>query len=64
MPQQWRLYLYRRSRAGATPEELQRETGMSADEVALRVEAARLCFERQCIVAASMRGERDEIVQA
>jgi hypothetical protein len=49
MPQQWRLYLYNRSRAGATPEDLQRECGMPADEIALRVEAARLCFEKQCL---------------
>ena len=52
MPQQWRLYLYRRSRAGATPEDLERELGLPAEEIALRVEAARLCFEKQCVVAA------------
>jgi len=51
MPQQWRLYLYSRSRAGATPEELEQEIQMPADEIALRVEAARLCFERQCLFA-------------
>jgi hypothetical protein len=51
MPQQWRLYLYNRSCAGATPEELQKEIGMPVEEIALRVEAARLCFEKQCLVA-------------
>ena len=51
MPQQWRLYLYRRSCAGATPEELQQEMGLPADEIAVRVEAARLCFEKQCLIA-------------
>jgi hypothetical protein len=47
----WRLYLYNRSRAGATPEELGRELEVPADEIALRVEAARLCFEKQCLLA-------------
>jgi hypothetical protein len=51
MPHQWRLYIYCRSRAGATPEQLQNETGLPAEEIALRVEAARLCFEKQCLVA-------------
>ena len=51
MPQQWRLDLYRLSCAGATPEQLQREFGLPAEEIALRVEAARLCFEKQCVVA-------------
>jgi hypothetical protein len=51
MPQQWRLHLYRRSCTGATPEQLQREFGLPAEEIALRVEAARLCFEKQCLVA-------------
>lgn len=51
MPQQWRLYLYHRSCDGATPEELQEEIGMPVDEITLRVEAARLCYEKQCLVA-------------
>jgi hypothetical protein len=51
MPQHWRLYLYRRSRAGATPEQLQNELGWPEEEIALQVEAARLCFEKQCLVA-------------
>jgi hypothetical protein len=51
MPQQWRLDMYRRSCAGATPEQLQKEFGLPAEEIALRVEAARLCFEKQCLVA-------------
>ena len=51
MPQQWRLYIYRRSCAGATPEQLQKELGLPVDEIALRVEAARLCFEKQCVMA-------------
>jgi hypothetical protein len=51
MPQQWRLDLYRLSSAGATPEQLQREFGLPAEEIALQVEAARLCFEKQCLVS-------------
>ena len=51
MPQQWRLDLYRLSCAGATPEQLQREFGLPAEEIALQVEAARLCFEKQCLVS-------------
>ena len=51
MPQQWRLDLYRLSCAGATPEQLQRKFGLTAEEIALQVEAARLCFEKQCVVA-------------
>jgi hypothetical protein len=51
MAQQGRLYLYSRSRAGATPEELRRECGIPADEIALHVEAARQCFEKQCLAA-------------
>lgn len=57
MPQHWRLYLYRRSRAGATPEQLQKELGWPAEEIALQVEAARLCFEKQCLVANFTNGE-------
>ena len=51
MPQQWRLDLYRLSCAGATPEQLQRNFGLPAEEIAIRVEAARLCFEKQCVLA-------------
>jgi hypothetical protein len=51
MPQQWRLNLYKRSRDGATPAQLQKEFGLPAEEIELRVEAARLCFEKQCLVA-------------
>jgi len=58
MPQQWRFYLYRRSCAGATPEQLQKELGLPAEEIALRVEAARLCFEKQCFLA-NLRGADD-----
>ena len=51
MPQQWRLDLYRLSCAGATPEQLQRDFGLPAEEIAIRVEAARLCFEKQCAIS-------------
>ena len=62
MPQQWRLDMYRRSCAGATPEQMQREFGLPAEEIALRVEAARLCFEKQCRVAGmEMRAEVDGV---
>lgn len=51
MPQLWRIYLYKRSLDGASPEQLQREFGLPADEIATRVEATRLCFEKQCLLA-------------
>jgi hypothetical protein len=51
MPQQWRLYLYKRSCEGATSEQLQKELGMPAEELEVRLEAARLCFEKQCLLA-------------
>ena len=57
MPQQWRLDLYRRSCAGATPEQLQREFGLPAEEIARKVEAARLCLEKQCLVATLRNAE-------
>lgn len=57
MPQRWRLDLYRRSCAGATPEQLQREFGMPAEEIALQIEAARLCFEKQCLIASLRNAE-------
>jgi hypothetical protein len=60
MPQQWRLEIYRRSCAGATPEQMQREFGLPAEEIALRVEAARLCFEKQCLVAGVEMGAEVE----
>jgi hypothetical protein len=56
MSQHWRLY-QRRSRAGATPEQLHKELGWPAEEIALQVEAARLCFEMQCLVANVTSGE-------
>jgi hypothetical protein len=51
MPQLWRIYLYKRSLDGASPEQLQREFGLPADEIATRIEATRLCFEKQCLLA-------------
>ena len=51
MPQQWRLDLYRLSCAGATAEQLQQKFDLPAEEIALQLEAARLCFEKQCVVA-------------
>ena len=64
MPQQWRLEIYRRSCAGATPEQMQREFGLPAEEIALRVEAARLCFEKQCLVAGvEMRAEVEGVAR-
>ena len=51
MPQLWRIYLYKRSLDGASPEQLQHEFGLPADEIATRVEATRLCFEKQCLLA-------------
>ena len=47
MPQLWRIYIYQRSRDGATPEQLQKEMGLAAEEIGVCLEAARLCFERQ-----------------
>ena len=52
MPQLWRIYLYKRSLDGASPEQLQREFGLPAEEIATRIEATRLCFEKQCLLAA------------
>ncbi len=51
MPQLWRLYIYKRSRDGASPEQLQRELGLPAEELATCLEAARLCFEKQVLFA-------------
>ena len=48
MPQLWRLYMYKRHRDGASVDELKLEIGMPAEEVALQLEAAKLCFEKQC----------------
>jgi hypothetical protein len=49
MPQYWRIYMYQRNRDGISPEQLQRELGLPAEEIATRLEAARLCFEKQCV---------------
>ena len=49
MPQYWRIYMYQRNRDGISPEQLQRELGIPAEEIATRLEAARLCFEKQCV---------------
>ena len=51
MPQLWRIEMYRRSLRGASPEQLEREFDMPADEIQMRIEAARLCFEKQCLLA-------------
>jgi len=51
MPQLWRIEMYRRSLRGASPEQLEREFDMPADEIEMRIEAARLCFEKQCLLA-------------
>jgi hypothetical protein len=48
MPQLWRLYMYKRHRNGATVDELQLETGIPAEQIAIQLEAAKLCFEKQC----------------
>jgi len=47
MPQLWRIYMYQRNRYGASPEQLQTELGLPAEEIGMRLEAARLCFEKQ-----------------
>ena len=47
MPQLWRIYMYQRSRDGATLEQLQQELGLAAEQIGVCLEAARLCFERQ-----------------
>ena len=61
MPQLWRIYMYKRSLDGASPEQLQREFGLPADEIATRIEATRLCFEKQCLLATlSSFGERTD----
>jgi len=59
MPQRWRINLYKRKRQGASPEQLQNEFGMPAEEIAKHIEAARLCFERQWLVASFH--ERSEV---
>ena len=48
MPQHWRMQMYKRHREGAPVDLLEREFGLTAEEIAMRVEAARLCFEKQC----------------
>jgi len=42
MPQYWRIYMYQRNRDGISPEQLQCELGIPAEEIAARLEAARL----------------------
>ena len=51
MPQLWSLYLYQRNRAGASLDQLQKEFDIPAEEIEARLEAARLCFEKQCVIA-------------
>lgn len=51
MPQLWRIEMYKRSRDGASPEQLETEFGLPAEEIERRLEAARLCFEKQCLLA-------------
>ena len=55
MPQLWRIYLYKRSLEGASPEQLEGEFGLPADEIAIYLEATRLCFEKQCVIIAPSR---------
>jgi hypothetical protein len=40
--------MYKRHRNGATVDELQLETGIPAEQIAIQLEAAKLCFEKQC----------------
>ena len=42
------MKMYKRHREGASVNLLEREFGLTAEEISLRVEAARLCFEKQC----------------
>jgi hypothetical protein len=42
------MQMYKRHREGASVDLLEREFGLTAEEISLRVEAARLCFEKQC----------------
>jgi hypothetical protein len=51
MPQLWRIYLYQRFRNGASVDELKVELGLPAEELTLQLEAAKLCFEKQCCFA-------------
>lgn len=53
MPQLWRLRMYKRSLDGASPEQLESEFGLPAEEIATRLEATRLCLERQCLLTFS-----------
>ena len=53
MPKQWSIYIYKRYRDGASVDQLGLETGMPAEDIAVRLEAARLCFEKQCLFAAA-----------
>ena len=47
MPDLLNYGLYLDAKEGASIRELARDYGLSAEEVELRLEAARLCFERQ-----------------
>lgn len=51
MPQLRSIYIYKRYRDGASVDQLRLETGMPAEDLAMRLEAARLCFEKQCLFA-------------
>jgi len=64
MPQQWRIHLYQRSRNGASHEQLEREFGLPADELATQLEAARLCFEKQCLLATLDAVEKSLLTRA
>ena len=47
MSQRWRIYMYQQYRSGASLDQLKREFGLAAEELALHLEEARLCFEMQ-----------------
>lgn len=51
MPNPLPLYLYARYAQGVSVERMAAEVGMPVDQVRLRLEAARLCFDHQCILA-------------
>ncbi len=58
MPKLSSIYIYKRYRDGTSVDQLGREMGMAAEDIAVRVEAARLCFEKQCLfVTVSARSE-------
>ncbi|MBS1872055.1 MAG: hypothetical protein JSU00_02500 [Acidobacteria bacterium] len=47
MPDLLNYGLYLDAKEGASPRELARDYGLPVEEIELRLEAARLCFERQ-----------------